>query len=69
MLFVYITAIVMAIGVWFGSLVLLTVSELHEPKYMLFMFILVCVVIGTTWAIQAMSKAAYEELDYWDFFQ
>ncbi len=65
MLFVYIVAITMAIAVNYGCLVLLSIPELHEPKFMLFMFILVVVVGGTSWAIYTMFNAAKAELVYW----
>ena len=68
MLFVYIAAILMAIGVWIGCLVMLTLPGAWVLEHTFGLFILLCIMSGTTWAIQAMCRAAYEELDYWDFF-
>jgi len=68
MLFVYIAAITMAIGVWIGCLAMLTLPGAWVLEHTLGLLVLMCIMGGVTWAIIGMTRAAYDELGYWDFF-
>jgi len=72
MLFVYIAAITLAVLVCVGAMFGLTtgyeVGIMDGGRgWLPAMFVLLCIIGGTMWAIVMMTRAAIEELVYWDF--